>query len=75
MQNDAGECIYSVTLLTRRNMFRSRIGNQIGKLNCVPSGHAPEATGPRSGGRRGGGLTAIVGLGQTQVVAMRRTGS
>ena len=26
MQNDAGECIYSVTFLTRKNMFRSRVG-------------------------------------------------
>ena len=26
MQNDARECIYSVTFLTRKNMFRSRLG-------------------------------------------------
>jgi hypothetical protein len=47
MQNDAVECIYSVTVLTRKNMFRSCIGQPRQDPLAIGNDHTRFPFGPR----------------------------
>ena len=59
MQNDAGECIYSVTFLTRENTFRSRPE----EARLAPSPWAMTMLTSRgTGPTRSGGYRASLGI-------------